>query len=158
MKALSFSVGMCAAFVASSFDSSAIAAVLDSVQGTVQVNTGSGFRKVAAAAQVAPGTSIMADPGASAQIVYSDGCRIPVRPGSVAVVAPISPCAQGQAGPSQGPQTQENTIYDLLAAGVVIGGSVGAGVWASQHGNNNNNNNLSFSAGGGNGGVGSGSP
>jgi hypothetical protein len=150
MKALSFSVGICAAVVVSSFDSSAIAAVLDSVQGIVQVNSGAGFRKVAAAAQVAPGTSIMADPGASAQIVYSDGCRIPVRPGSVAVVAPISPCAQGQAAPSQGPQTQENTIYDLLAAGVVIGGSVGAGVWASQHGNNH----LGFSAGGGRGGVG----
>jgi hypothetical protein len=40
----------------------------------------------------------MADPGASAQILYSDGCWIPVKPGSVAVVAPISPCAQGQAG------------------------------------------------------------
>jgi hypothetical protein len=156
MKALSFSVGICATVVASSFGSSAIAAVLDSVQGTVQVNTGAGFRKVAAAAQVAPGTSIMADPGASAQIVYSDGCRIPVRPGSVAVVAPISPCAQGQAAPSQGPQTQENTIYDLLGAAVVIGASVTAGVLTSQHGNNNTN--LSFSAGGGNGGVGSGSP
>jgi hypothetical protein len=149
------SVAFCAAIAAFSFDASAIAATLDSVQGTVQVNTGAGFHKVAGAAQVAPGTSVMADPGASAQILYSDGCRIPVRPGSVAVVAPISPCAQGQAAPGLGPQTQENTIYDLLAAGVVIGGSVTAGVLSSQRGNNNSN--LTFSAGGG-GGVGGGSP
>jgi hypothetical protein len=130
------SVAICAAIVALSLDSSAIAATLDSVQGTVQVNSGAGFHKVAGAAQVAPGASIMADPGSSAQILYSDGCRIPVRPGSVAVVAPISPCAQGQAGPGEGPPT-DNTTYSLLAAGAVIGGSVGAGVWSSQRGNNN---------------------
>jgi hypothetical protein len=121
-------LAICAAVVAFSFNPSAIAATLDSIQGCVQVNSGAGFHKVAGAAQVAPGASIMADPGASAQILYSDGCRISVRPGSVAVVAPISPCAQGQAAPGQGSQTQENTVYDLLAAGVVIGGSVGAGV------------------------------
>jgi hypothetical protein len=135
-------LALCSAIVAFSFDPSAIAATLDSVQGTVQVNSGAGFHKVAGAAQVAPGASIMAGPGSSAQILYSDGCRIPVSPGSVAVVAPISPCALGQAGPGQGPQT-DNTTYDLLAAGVVIGGTVGAGVWASQRGNNN----PSFAAG-----------
>jgi hypothetical protein len=30
--------------------------------------------------------------GASAEIRYSDDCRIPVRPGSVEVVARFSPC------------------------------------------------------------------
>jgi hypothetical protein len=153
MKTLCSSVAICAAIVAFSFGASAIAATLDSVQGTVQVNSGAGFHKVTGAAQVAPGASVMADPGASAQIRYSDGCRIPVRPGSVAVVAPISPCAQGQAAPGLGPQTQENTIYDLLAATVVIGGSVTAGVLTSERGHNN----LTFSAGGG-GGLGGGSP
>jgi hypothetical protein len=136
MRTLCSSVVICAVITTFSVNTSAIAATLDSVQGTVQVNSGAGFHKVSGAAQVAAGASIMADPGASAQILYSDGCRIPVRPGSVAVVAPISPCALGQAGPGEGPQT-DNTTYDLLAAGVVIGGAVGAGVWSSQRGNNN---------------------
>jgi hypothetical protein len=34
----------------------------------------------------------MVAPGASAEIRYSDDCRIPVRPGSVEVVARLSPC------------------------------------------------------------------
>jgi hypothetical protein len=136
MRTLCSSVAICAAIAGFSVSTSAIAATLDAVQGTVQVNSGAGFHKVSGAAQVAAGASIMADPGSSAQILYSDGCRIPVGPGSVAVVAPISPCAQGQAAPGQGPQT-ENATYDLLAAGVVIGGAVGAGVWESQRGNNN---------------------
>jgi hypothetical protein len=155
MRTLCSSVAICAAIAGFLVSTAAIAATLDSVQGTVRVNSGAGFHKVSGTAQVAAGASIMADPGSSAQILYSDGCRIPVGPGSVAVVAPISPCAQGQAAPGQGSQAQQNTIYDLLAAGVVIGGSVGAGVYASQHGNNNN---LIFSPRGGNGGVGGGSP
>ena len=85
MRTLYTSVAICAAIVGSSFDASAIAATLDSIQGTVQVNSGAGFHKVAGAAQVAPGASVMAAPGASAQILYSDGCRIPVTPGAVAV-------------------------------------------------------------------------
>ena len=117
MRTLYTSVAICAAIVGSSFDASAIAATLDSIQGTVQVNSGAGFHKVAKAAQVAPGASIMAAPGASAQILYSDGCRIPVTPGSVAVVAPISPCAQGQAGPQQ----EGSTVYTLLGLAAFAG-------------------------------------
>jgi hypothetical protein len=60
------------------------------------------------------GASVMAAPGASTDIVYSDGCRIPVRPGSVAAVAPIDPvgsrfrgrCGTWERGPLA-PQTGE---------------------------------------------------
>jgi hypothetical protein len=131
MRTLYTSVAICAAIVGSSFDASAIAATLDSIQGTVQVNSGAGFHKVAKPAQLAPGASIMADPGASAQILYSDGCRIPVTPGAVAVVAPVSPCAQGQA-----------YGYDYstwLGYGLALGAGIGIGaaIWSGHHGNNN---------------------
>jgi hypothetical protein len=120
--------------LAVSFASSAQAASLTSIQGGVRINSGSGFHEVGRDAQVTPGTSVMVAPGGSADILYSDGCRIPVRPGAVQVVAPVSPCALGQAGPGQ--QTQ-NTFYDVLLAAGVIGGSVTAGVLASEHNNNN---------------------
>jgi hypothetical protein len=74
------------------FDASAGAASLVSIQGAVQINSGSGFHQVAAAAELAPGNSVMVAAGASTEIRYSDDCRIPVRPGSVAVVARFSPC------------------------------------------------------------------
>src|SRR5208283_395962 len=75
-----------------SFDASAGAASLVSIQGAVQINSGAGFHQVAAAAELAPGNSVMVAAGASAEIRYSDDCRIPVRPGSVQVVARFSPC------------------------------------------------------------------
>jgi hypothetical protein len=130
MRTIYTSLAICAAIVGSSFDAYAIAATLDSIQGTVQVNSGAGFHKVAKPAQVAPGASIMADPGASAQILYSDGCRIPVKPGSVAVVAPISPCAQGQAA-------GDNSFSTWL--GIASFAAFGAGVGilaATTHQNN----------------------
>lgn len=78
------------------FDASAFAATtLTSIQGSVQVNTGSGFRPVTGSAHVTPGTSVMAAPGSSAEILYSDGCRTPVRAGAVSSVAPVPPCAEG---------------------------------------------------------------
>jgi hypothetical protein len=115
---------------------SAGAASLASIQGSVKVNSGSGFHEVAGTAQVAPGTSVMVAPGGRADILYSDGCRIPVRPGAVQVVAPVSPCALGQAGPGQVPQSQGNTIYDALLAGAVIGGSITAGVLSERNNSN----------------------
>jgi hypothetical protein len=90
MKALLASLATCAAVF--SFSASAGAASLVSTKGAVQINSGSGFHQVSGSAELAPGNSVMVPPGASAEIRYSDDCRIPVRPGSVEVVARFSPC------------------------------------------------------------------
>jgi hypothetical protein len=90
MKTLLACFATCAAVL--SFDASAGAASLVSIKGAVQINNGSGFHDAAGPAELAPGNSVMVAPGASAEIRYSDDCRIPVRPGSVEVVARLSPC------------------------------------------------------------------
>jgi hypothetical protein len=90
MKTLLASLATCSAVF--SFSASAGAASLVSIKGAVQINTGSGFHQVAGSAELAPGNSVMVAAGASAEIRYSDDCRIPVRPGSVEVVARFSPC------------------------------------------------------------------
>jgi hypothetical protein len=92
MKTLHASLATCAVL---SFSASAGAASLVSIKGAVQINSGSGFHQVAqvaGSAELAPGNSVMVAAGASAEIRYSDDCRIPVRPGSVEVVARFSPC------------------------------------------------------------------
>jgi hypothetical protein len=111
------------------FDAPSNAATLASIHGAVQVNSGSGFHAVAGTAEVAPGASVMAASGASAEILYSDGCRIPVKPGAVAVVAPVSPCAQGQADPDQVPGANDYTYYYVLG-GVAAAAGLGVGIWA----------------------------
>jgi hypothetical protein len=112
--------------VATSFalGTSAFAATVTPIEGAVQVNSGSGFRPLSGSAEVAPGTSVMVSPKGRGEIRYSDGCKATVRPGSVAVVAPVSPCAQGQAlsndqcllGPTQRPV---NAYGEPIAAGCV---------------------------------------
>jgi hypothetical protein len=110
------------------FDTAAFAATVTSIEGPLQVNTGSGFHQVSGTAQVAPGGSVMVGPGGKGEILYSDGCRIPVTPGSVAVVAPVSPCAQGQ----WSPPADDYTWYYLGGAALVAGG-ISCAIWCGQH-------------------------
>jgi hypothetical protein len=86
-----------AAAYAMALGGSAVAATVMPIEGRLQVNTGSGYHAVSATTEVKPGASVMVGAGGKAEIQYTDGCRIPVTPGAVAVVAPVSPCAQGQA-------------------------------------------------------------
>ena len=128
---------VCAVLSAFGINQSVVAATLDSIQGRVQVNSGSGFHQVVGATEVAPGTSVMASPGGGAEIFYSDGCRIPVRPGSVAVVAPISPCAQGQGNPGDVPGTSDNVAhYGVVGVAAFL---LGLGIWEATKGHNDNN-------------------
>jgi hypothetical protein len=90
MKTLLTCLATCAAVL--SFGASAGAASLVSIKGAVQIDNGSGFHQVAGSAELAPGNFVMVAAGASAEIRYSDDCRITVRPGSVEVVARLSPC------------------------------------------------------------------
>ena len=106
--------------------------------GTGYLNSGSGFRSVTATAEVAAGDSVMVALGGSAQIIYDEYCRIPVKPGRVAVVARVSPCARGaDLGPPAAPlpvkaappvASQDNTGYYLLGGAAVVG--LDAGIWA----------------------------
>jgi hypothetical protein len=108
----------------------AFAATVTSLQGQIQVNTGTGFHRVPGTAQVEAGGAVMAGPGGLGQIVYSDGCKVPVRPGAVVVVASASPCARGQDFPALG----ENAALGY-AVGLGAAAAVGAGTYeaTSQH-------------------------
>jgi hypothetical protein len=109
---------------------SAVAATVTSIEGALRVNTGSGYHTVSGTTEAKPGASVMVGPGGKAEILYADGCRTPVTPGAVAVVAPVSPCAEGQAYPG----------YDYgnwLGYGLALGAGIGIGcaIWCGQHGN-----------------------
>ena len=103
---------------------SAFAATLTPIKGTVQVNTGSGFRPVSGAAEVVPGTSVMVSPNGRGEIRYSDGCKKALLPGSIAVIPPVSPCAQGQALQDDG-----RVGYDGYLALGLAGAGFGAAIY-----------------------------
>jgi hypothetical protein len=71
------------------------AATIEPGYGELTINQGPGFTPVTNRTSANVGDSVMVGPAGSATIVYDDGCRVPVQPGAVATVAPLSPCASG---------------------------------------------------------------
>jgi hypothetical protein len=67
--------------------------VLDGINGQVLVNRGRGYRVVKGPMELKPGYSVIANPGGSAVVSYTDGCNVAVAAGSVVAVAAGSPCA-----------------------------------------------------------------
>jgi hypothetical protein len=117
-----------------------LAATVEAIEGTVSINHGQGYQRVSLPTQVKAGDSIMADPGASAEVVYYDGCRVKVRPGAVVSVRREPPCATSSrmnlgAGslkdtfPPPPVLVEEPTDFSLgpvIAAGVIVGGIIAA--------------------------------
>jgi hypothetical protein len=68
------------------------AATVRSVQGQVLVNSGQGYRLVDGSTQLDPGGTVVANPGALAEVVYPGGCTVTVQPGSVYLVSARPPC------------------------------------------------------------------
>src|ERR1700739_4001472 len=71
------------------------AATLQPGEGSLTINQGQGFQPVNNRVDANVGDSVMVAPGGTANVVYDDGCKVQVQPGSVTTVAPISPCASG---------------------------------------------------------------
>jgi len=111
----------------------------------VLINRGGGYAPIGGAASVNPGDMVMASPSGSAEIVYDDGCRKKVDPGSVVTISGPPPCTGGAA------QSQTTTWYVLGAAAI---GGIAAGAVLATGGSSGN----SGSAGGGGGGDGGGGP
>lgn len=63
--------------------------------GELTINQGQGFKSVTSRTSANIGDSVMVGAAGNATIVYDDGCRVPVQPGAVATIAPLSPCASG---------------------------------------------------------------
>lgn len=63
-----------------------MAATLESVQGQVAVNSGTGFKQARSGAQANEGDQVMTGPDSSTVLVFRDGCRITIEPRRVVTV------------------------------------------------------------------------
>jgi hypothetical protein len=105
-----------------SFGATAHAATVVPGQGIVMVNHGQGYQQVVGSADANPGATVVVGPGGSAQVVYADGCTVPVEPGSVVVIAPQPPClTTGAIDPSPG-----ISGTTLAVGAVAVGGGAAA--------------------------------
>jgi hypothetical protein len=103
------------------------AATVTSVSGKVSINRGSGFAQISSGTSASAGNLVMAGPSGHAVIIYDNGCREEVEPGSVVTVAETPPC--GTAANTAGLTTTE-----LVLGAVVVAGGVGAAIALSGNG------------------------
>jgi hypothetical protein len=110
------------------------AATVQPVQGTLSINQGQGFSPVNGPVAGNVGDSVMVVPGGAATIVYDDGCKVDVQPGTVTTIAPLSPCASGSYA-----QANYNNGYGwggwVLGAGAL--GLAGWGIYEATRSPNN---------------------
>ena len=105
---------------------SADAATVTPEKGQVLLNQGSGYKLVTQPTEAAAGHLIIANPGASAQVVFPDGCSVSVQPGSVFTVAARSPCQGGshvETGGSLKDPPMEEVREERPIAPLIIGGA-----------------------------------
>lgn len=128
-----------AALIVSSL--AANAATVSKQNGSVFVNSGTGFVELKSSAEVAAGQRVMVQPGGSASIAYAGNCTVRVGSG-VWMVQPTAPCKDGateidftnrmnQATPPPGPAPG-----DVLTGALLLGGGVGAALllWQTDKG------------------------
>jgi hypothetical protein len=107
--------------------SSVSAATVTDVSGKVSINRGDGFVQISSITAAKPGDRVMAGFGGTAEIVYDNGCRQKVEPGSLITVAPTPPCEKPTGAQAGGwvtqttLQTQPN-IWSYLLGGAAVGG------------------------------------
>jgi hypothetical protein len=103
------------------------AATIEPGQGSLAINQGQGFQPIDSRVDANVGDSVMVAPGGSATVVYEDGCKVDVQPGSVTAIDPISPCASGS-------YAQDGSNWTgALIMGAAAGAAIGFGAYeASQ--------------------------
>lgn len=90
---------------------------LVAVDGDVLVNGGNGFEKAQPGHPLKPGDQVVVNPGARAQIMYPQGCLVPVKPGQIMTVVAKPDCAALTTG-----------VVPAVVAPVVAGAGAGAGI------------------------------
>lgn len=139
----SCALAMAFCLVAGSF---AQAATLEGSSG-LQINQGGGY-VAANGSNLKVGDTVRAGAKSAGYLVYPDGCRVKVAPGSVSTVRANSPCSfKAQVGgPGDGGSTLcLNSAEETLACGLglaVVGGSI----YAATSGGKNSSSSFVFPA------------
>jgi hypothetical protein len=103
------------------------AAVVEPGVGDLTINHGQGFKPVTGPINANVGDMIMVSPGGNATIVYEDGCKVNVKPGAVASIAPLSPCASGSKA--------QNDDWGWWVGGILLAVGIGIAAWRASESN-----------------------
>jgi hypothetical protein len=108
---------------------SAEAAVLANVHGSITVNRGDGFQPAQAGAPVAPGDRVRVNEG-SADILYDNGCAVKLGAGQMVAVLHTPPACNtaSSGGLKDGPSSSSSMTYVYIGGGLLLAAGAGAGI------------------------------
>jgi hypothetical protein len=110
----------------------ASAAILEDVSGKVLLNSGNGYKGTSTGAFVQAGDRVLNSTG-SAVIVYDDGCKVRVKPGTIATVKQNVTCH----GAAEIEAVDNIGIDPIIIGGVIVGGAVTGIVLLSKNSSSN---------------------
>lgn len=111
---------------------SCLAATVQPIQGTLYVGHGQGWQPTTVPVEANVGDTVMVAPGGVATIVYPDGCRFGVQPGTVATITSSSPCVN-QFAPTDAvalDNTPNNYALEFGGAALLGAAGLGTGLYA----------------------------
>jgi NAD dependent epimerase/dehydratase family enzyme len=101
------------------------AATVRSVAGVVLVSLGGAYQRLQGSAQLAAGSSVIANPGGRGQVVYSETCVVDVLPGAVVWIEASAPCqagAQNSSPPAPGAEAAVAGGLGTTGTLAIVGG------------------------------------
>lgn len=126
---------MCAAIVlafgAPARAANDVNATLAAMRGDVMVNHGKEFVPASVGMPLESGTRVMVAEGASAEVVFNDGCSLPVRGGTMITVPSVSTCAGGNALAQNTDPAHSGALGGAATAGALLEGAAALGEAAS---------------------------
>jgi hypothetical protein len=93
---------------------------VQTMEGSLSLNRGEGYVEVLTWADALAGNQVMANPGSWGKIIYSDGCDVTVKPGSVYTVQEASPCLSGRIGGSATTYVLGGVAITAAVVGIVV--------------------------------------
>jgi hypothetical protein len=117
------------------FGTATWAADVQSVQGDLSINQGQGFQAVNGRLDANVGDSVMVGPGGSATVSYPDGCQVPVQPGAVTTIAPLSPCASASFAQGYTYNPQDTVVTSYIVGGIIAASIAGLAIAIVTHKN-----------------------
>ena len=96
--------------------------------GALRANFGDGYVLVDDGTRAQPGVSVVAQPGGGGEIVYDNGCTVPVAVGEVKIVEAAPPCAEAA---STGPSVEQVGLKDwaIFTLPTIVAGGGGVGLY-----------------------------
>jgi hypothetical protein len=107
------------------------AARMTSVDGPIMVNQGAGFTPLTDRTVLKAGDRILSSKGAHGNLVYANGCTVPLKGAALLTVTPGAECAKSQVVVADSDRTGDVFVATPWLIALIIGGATAVSLGAA---------------------------